>query len=472
MAEPGGAALPAAFRRGMLGLLGEADFRLFMASFGRPRVKGLRLNPAKTTPGELAGLLGVRLEPVPWCPTGFVFPPDVSLGGHPAHLAGLFYLQEPSAMAVVQALEPAAGWSVIDLAASPGGKTTHLASLLDGGPVVANEVVPGRLRPLHDNLDLWGSPDVVTMNRRLEDLAGLGGRFDAAVLDAPCSGEGLFRRAPASVREWSPEAVRGSARRQRGLLERAARLVRPGGVLVYSTCTFELAENEERVADFLSSSPGWTVEDCARWPGVEPGRALPPQPTERTARLWPHRVTGEGQFVARLRRTGDGPGGAGPGDGGTGGRGQGGRGAAGPGGRVLRAWQEFHRSYVPGMGAPADRLLVRGDRVFLVPGRRLPLPAGELARPGLPLGQVRPGRFEPHHALATAMSPRDAAHRVAWTQGDPGLAAFLRGETVPSAGPDGWVLVCFERWGLAWARRSGGTLKNMLPAHLRRPAGR
>jgi 16S rRNA C967 or C1407 C5-methylase (RsmB/RsmF family)/NOL1/NOP2/fmu family ribosome biogenesis protein len=465
-------ALPEGFKERMRELLSD-EFQAFLDSFDQPRIRGLRLNPQKTTAAELADLLGVPLEPVPWCPTGFTFPSDVPLGGHPAHLAGLFYLQEPSSMSPAEVLAPQAGWSVVDLAAAPGGKTTHLAPLVgENGLVVANEFVPSRLRPLHDNLDLWGATNVVTVSRDIRQLARLDMLFDGAVLDVPCSGEGLFRRNPASIAQWSPGVVQGSARRQARLLAESARLVRPGGNLVYSTCTFEVEENEARLADFLSTTPGWTLDDCTKSRGFVSGVPLPPAATERAARLWPHRVRGEGQFVARLTRSENGSGQYEPAaaDGGARRRRPGERSTSSPkaaGTQVKRAWGEFHESVAPRFQAPEERLLIRDDRVFLLPNQQPPVSLDVLARPGLPLGRLRPGRFEPHPALATAMSVEDVDARVNWRSSDPDLAAFLRGDSVASRGPDGWVLVCFERWGIAWAKRSGGMLKNMLPRHLR-----
>ena len=417
-------------------LLG-AEFDAFVASFDRPRTRALRLNPAKTSAAELADLLDVALTPVPWCPTGFELPPDVRLGLHPARLAGLFYLQEPSSMSPAETLAPGPGATVADLAASPGGKTTALAELVGpDGVVVANDVLGSRLRPLHDNLDLWGAANVVTLSRSIERLAEDDVRVDAVLLDAPCSAEALFRRDRAAVRQWSVGAVAGSARRQRGLLDAARRLVRQGGALVYSTCTFEAEENEARIDELLAADPDWRLES--------------------TVRLWPHRVAGEGQFVARLvnvqtpdeaRRTNY-------------------RGF-GRSGEAARAWEHFARATMPGFTAPDERIVTREDRVFLAPPTPAPVPGHLLARPGLPLGRLRPGRFEPHPALACAVPPDVVMSRVNWPLDAPELAAYLRGETVAHPGPDGWVLVCYERWGLGWARRHDGMLKNHLPQHLR-----
>lgn len=474
MNETSGAALPEEFRQRMRGLLGD-EFPAFLASFDLPRVRGLRLNPAKVTAQELRGLLGVSLEPVPWCPTGFVVPDDATLGGHPAHLAGLFYLQEPSSMSVAEALGAEPGWIVGDLAAAPGGKTTHLSSLLgDSGTVLANEVIRTRLSQLHDNLELWGSRNVVTTSMPLDRFADFGVSLDGVVLDVPCSGEGLFRRNATAIREWSTGTVRGSARRQERLLREASQLVRPGGVIVYSTCTFEVEENEEPVARFLETTPGWALEGLAHQPGFSPGLRVSGTDMKRSVRLWPHLVSGEGQFFARLRRTGGPVAARGERMAGRRRRPDRGHKRTRSAAQAIRMWREFHSRTVPDLDAPEERIHVRNDQVFLVvaetPSPSMPMTA--LALPGLPLGRVRPGRFDPHPALAHTLSAAEATQRVSWELDDPRLAAFLRGETVRSAGPDGWTLVCLNRWGLGWAKRSHNVLKNMLPGHTRLQAGR
>jgi 16S rRNA C967 or C1407 C5-methylase (RsmB/RsmF family)/NOL1/NOP2/fmu family ribosome biogenesis protein len=452
--------LPQEFVQRMAPLLGD-ELAAFLSAMASDRVRGARVNSAKIDPAALGPLLGVDLQAVPWCPAGFVLPPSAVLGGHPAHVAGLFYLQEPSAMSVAEALAPPHGARVVDLAAAPGGKTTHLASLVaPDGLVLAVDSDSGRLGSLHESLDMWGAHNVVTMRAPMERLAETGVElFDAAVLDAPCSGEALFRRNLGAVREWSPAIVRGCAKRQSRILARAADLLRPGGVLVYSTCTFEVAENEDQLAAFLSGQPDWQLDQLWVPGGASAGVAVDRAPTQRAARLWPHRVEGDGQFVARLRRGDTSP----PAVAGRRAR----RPATVEEPQLRAGWSQFRDSNVPGLAVPGDRLLLREDRAFLLPEQSPGVDTGLLARPGLPLGQQRPGRFEPAPALATALTPEQAGESISWSDDDPRLRTYLRGETVPSPGPDGWVLVCFERWPLAWARRRSGVLKNIVPGHVR-----
>jgi 16S rRNA C967 or C1407 C5-methylase (RsmB/RsmF family)/NOL1/NOP2/fmu family ribosome biogenesis protein len=461
----------------MAALLGP-ELEPFLAALSRPRARGLRLNPAKVDAAELARLLRLDLEPVPWCPTGFSIEDRPGLGAHPAHTAGLFYLQDPAAMSVVEVMDPAPDWCVVDLAAAPGGKTTHLLSRLGpDGIVLANEVIGRRLRPLHENLDRWGSTSAVTASAELEELAEwFPQSFDAALLDAPCSGEALMRRDLGVMSQWSPAVVAGSARRQRRLLGLATRLVRPGGVLVYSTCTFEVEENEAQVASLLEAHPEWELVEAGRRPGFDPGVRLPPWPTERAVRLWPHHVHGDGQFVARLeRKDGRSPGDSNaPFEGRGGGRGHWGRGRPDQGeDRLLRTqWESFRTETCPGLELPAGRLVARGSHhLYNLPAAAEPLSSIPLARPGTPLGAAGAARFQPSQALACLLEPRLVADHVSWREDDDRLARYLHGETVDSPGPDGWVLVCYERWGVGWGRRSKGVIKNFLPHHLRTRSG-
>jgi 16S rRNA C967 or C1407 C5-methylase (RsmB/RsmF family)/NOL1/NOP2/fmu family ribosome biogenesis protein len=436
--------LRADFEQRMERLLGPEELGAFLASFEDPPVRGLRLNPAKVDAAELGALLGVALdEPVPWAPgAGFLLPAEAPpLGLHPAIDCGLFYLQDPASMLGPAVLDPEAGWRVADVAAAPGGKATDLASRVGpGGLLLANEVVRPRLKLLESAIERWGSARVATSSLDLERLPG---PYDGVLLDAPCTGEALFRRERDSARGWSDADVRGNAKRQARLLDAAARLVRPGGVLVYSTCSFELAEDEDQVAGFLDRNEGWELDDALIHPSLAGGIGL-----DRTARIWPHRAPGNGQFVARLVLC-EGDSEPPPADPPP---------PSKPDRATLAEWHAFREATVPGFEADDSAIVVRGDTLYLVP-EHLP---GPLSRPGLPLGRRRPGRFEPSHALATAIDARHAA------QTEPHSAEYLRGETTPSPGPDRWVLVTYERWGLGWARRSKGVLKNFFPKSQRR----
>ena len=457
------AGLPKAFVARMRELLGP-EAPAFLDSYGRPAQRAVRANPLKLDPADLPGLLGIDPDPVPWCPEAFFLPQGVRVGDTLAHAAGLCYVQEPSALAVGAALDVRPGQRVLDLAAAPGGKTTLAAGRLgDRGVVVANEVQRGRVQALADNLDRWGSARTMLAAETVARLAErLPGAFNRVLLDAPCSGEGLFRRNPAAAAQWRPGHVRGSAERQRGLLADAARLVRPGGVLVDSTCTFAPEENEGQVAWFLTAHPDWELLELPAHQGFTPGRpdwsadGLPE--LARTVRLWPHHLRGEGHFIAKLARPGSGgrlptgplPTGPLP---------------AGPGAArqaVVDAWRGFAADALE--EEPAGVTVV-GERAYLVPDPEVAGAGVRLVRPGLLAGRVRPGRFEPAHALAMAVGVATA--RRGRRLDDAEAAAWVRGEALGHQGPDGWMVVGWNGWPLGWGRAAGGSLKNHYPKGLR-----
>src|SRR5215218_4444203 len=394
------AGLPEAFVARMRELLGP-EAPAFLDGYRRPAQRAVRANPLKLDPADLPGLLGIDPDPVPWCPEAFFLPPGARVGDTLAHAAGLCYVQEPSALAVGAALDMRPGQRVLDLAAAPGGKATLVAGRLGGrGVVVANEVQRGRVQALADNLDRWGSGQAMLAGDTVARLAErLPGAFDRVLLDAPCSGEGLFRRNPAAAAQWRPGHVRGSADRQRGLLAAAAALVPPGGVLVYSTCTFAPEENEQQVAGFLAAHAGWEVGDIPWHEGFAPGRPdwSPGGPPDlaRTVRLWPHRVRGEGHFIAKLVRRGAAERVARPGKARR-------RLSTGPRTGPLEGWQGFAADAFSGEMAGVTAI---GERVYRVPDPELADAGVRMVRPGLLLGRERPGRFEPAHALAMAVDP-------------------------------------------------------------------
>jgi 16S rRNA C967 or C1407 C5-methylase (RsmB/RsmF family)/NOL1/NOP2/fmu family ribosome biogenesis protein len=500
---PDPARLPAAFVARMRELLG-AEAAAFLDGYRRPAHRAVRANPLRLDPAALPALLGIDPDPVPWCPEAWFLPDGARVGDTVAHAAGLCYVQEPSALAVAEALDVRPGHRVLDLAAAPGGKATQVAGRLGGhGVLVANEVQRGRVRALADNLDRWGSWRTMLAAETVARLAErLPGAFDRVLLDAPCSGEGLFRRNPAAAAQWRPGHVRGNAERQRGLLADAARLVRPGGVLVYSTCTFAPEENEGQVAGFLAAHPDWRVLDIPLHPGFAPGRpdwtpaGLPD--LSRTVRLWPHHLRGEGHFIAKLGAPGPpqaagtlrpgsrdpqaaghpqaarnpGPRDRPPRRGsvadpemgrvrlstGPGARGREGNGA----GAVADAWRGFMDEVL--VDEPAGVAVV-GERVYSVPDGELAAARVRLVRPGVLLGRVRPGRFEPAHALAMAVGPGGVRRVRELDDGE--AAAFIRGEAMAHDGPGGWTLVSWHGWPLGWGRAGGGTLKNHYPKGLR-----
>lgn len=459
--------LPAGFVERMSGWLGQ-EAEAFFAALAQPALSGLRVNTLKTSVTRLLELTGWSMTPTPWCPTGFVLTDDNQPGKHPYHAAGLYYLQEPSAMAVAEVLAPQPGDRVIDLAAAPGGKSTHLVTLMaDAGLLVANEVEPGRTRALAENLERWGARHAIITNSEVSRLGEQWGAvFDRVLLDAPCSGEGMFRKSQTAVDQWSQGLIDGCALRQRRLLDSAAQLVRPGGWLVYSTCAFAPEENEEVIADFVARHPGFSLRPMTL-PGLLPGRpdwvstTLSDPSLALTARLWPHRASGEGHFVALLQRTG-----------GTAGRVRPARGVD-----TTRAQRRLWRTFVDetlGADPLADVILTTvGPHLYAVPEQALVLDGLKVVRSGLWLGTLHRDRFEPSHSLALALRPTDVnlarTNTLDLAPSDERLARYMQGHPLAEPGEAGWVLLTTSGFPLGWGRRSQGVVKNHYPKGLRQP---
>ena len=298
--------LPEAFVKKMRGLLGE-EAEEFFESYDRERTYGLRINPLKV-PGELPDFLG-SFEKIPWSEEGYYYEEAMGPGRHPFHEAGLYYIQEPSAQICAEALNPKPGEKILDLCAAPGGKSTHLAGKMgQKGLLVCNEIHGGRAKILSRNVERMGIANAVVTNMEPAGLASVfSGFFDGIVVDAPCSGEGMFRKDENARSEWSPDHVVLCARRQDEILDCASVMVRPGGRMVYSTCTFSPEENEGTVVRFLKGHPEFHLEriPCAEFFSEgRPEWAEGEETVRKTVRVWPHHTKGEGHFVALFVKSG------------------------------------------------------------------------------------------------------------------------------------------------------------------------
>lgn len=461
--------LPAGFLERMAALLGEEEYGRFAHTFTQSPHAGLRVNTLKIAPEALARRVPFALQPIGApAPSGFFVDDDSRPGSHPYHAAGLYYLQEPSAMMVGRPVQPQPGELVLDLAAAPGGKATHLAALMqDDGLLVANDINTGRARVLAENMERWGARNVLITNATPDRLAErFGPIFDRVLVDAPCSGEGMFRRSGPFA--WSEANVLACARRQTAVLDSAAHLVRPGGTLVYATCTFAPEENEQVVADFTASHSEFSLVTPPPIAGAAPGRPSWLRPEQaaqldadvlaRTVRLWPHQFPGEGHFIAVLRRSeGDHfyappPLAFDP-----------------PRDRELTHWHAFVQETLR-VDFPTERMvLARNGRLYLLPARTLETSGVRLVRYGLLLGEVRRGYFRPAHTLALALKAEEATAVVDWPADSEAIADYLTGLDLPVAGPNGWVLVTVDGFPLGWGKRVHGRLKNHYPRGLRRP---
>lgn len=446
--------LPFAFLAKMHDLLGD-EYAAFLASYQQPRSWGLRVNTLKTTVADFMAMVPWVLEPVPWCSSGFYYEAADEPGKQVAHAAGLYYLQDPSAMAVAELAAPQPGEKILDLCAAPGGKATHLAALMaDQGLLVANDVHLARAQALAENLERWGARQaLVTVAPPAALAERFGPYFDCVVVDAPCSGEGMFRKDVAARSQWSEEAVQRCAARQQSILSAAYQLLAPGGRLVYSTCTFSVEENEATIGHFLQQHPDMQLQSAHLHPAWRPGLPLPEPQLKLTARLWPHHLRGEGHFLALLHK-------------------QGAQAEAKLPTREASLYQspdaalqsfaaEALQSLPPG---PYIRF---GDFIYQAPAALPALRGLQMLRPGWPLGQIRKGRFLPHQALAMGLTQQQAqrCHDLELTA--PEAKAYLQGQTLSTHLPNGWALVTVAGHPLGWGKVTRGVLKNHYPKGLR-----
>ncbi len=436
--------------------LSDDGLSLYLEAMQKAPTRALHQNAAKQGDG-IKELLGELLTPIPYAEDGFYLETEEKLGNHPLHHAGAFYIQEPSAMMPIAAAPIAPGMRVLDLCASPGGKSTQIANRIgETGLLVSNEIHPTRCATLAGNVERMGIKNAIVTNTDAKTLGdALPSFFDVVVVDAPCSGEGMFRKMPEAALEWTPELPVLCAERSRGILDEIAPALRPGGLLVYSTCTFAREENEDTVRHFLKTHPDFTLE------------ALPKAVLLHTVgendcmrRFYPHTARGEGQFCALLRRSSD---------------------------TVLEVRprkKDREKEKKPPMISESDLKLVKSflDEV-LIPSDRptpipfkgsvvlapatLPLPERLIYSAGVTVGSVVKGRIVPHHAFFSAYGA-DFRRRLDLSLDDPRLAAYLHGDTIPTDLPNGWAVVTVCGYPLGGVKISSKTAKNHYPKGLRR----
>lgn len=478
--------LPDAFLQRMEQMLGE-QFPSFLDSFSLgQRYHGLRINPLKLSVAEFSARHGnlFHLTPVPWAPTGFYYKEDDRPGKSVLHEAGLYYIQEPSAMSAAEALDIQEGeitdsFKVLDLCAAPGGKTTQIAGKMGGkGLLVANEIIPSRAKILSQNIERLGIPNALVLN---ETPARLAERypcaFDRILVDAPCSGEGMYRKNDAAITEWSEETVAHCAERQDEILDAAAKMLVPGGRLVYSTCTFAPAEDEGSVCRFLTAHPNFSLTETGLSAYFSAGKAeyadTPMPGLEKTNRVWPHEVRGEGHFIAAFIKSQDSPdySSSFP------------KQPIGSQAILNKQQMEVFQSFCQDALSQKGNTILQegvfvlfGDELYRLPPETLPIDRIKVVRSGIHVGSFRKNRFEPAHALALSLlclrglSADDfkAAAEISIEDAE----RYICGETLCIPAPKGWraVILCEHggRYPLGWCKSDGRVLKNHYPKGLRR----
>lgn len=447
--------LPEEFCVKMHKLLG-AEYQEFLASYEDARFQGLRVNTLKISVEEFKKISPFSLTTIPWSKSGFYINEEERPAKHPYYHAGLYYIQEPSAMAPVQVLDVQSGDRVLDLCAAPGGKSTQIAAELKGsGFLISNDLSLSRTKALTKNIELFGATNVIVLNERPDKLALEFPEFFSKILiDAPCSGEGMFRKDPDAPRNWGIYSTDKCVLMQQDILNSAGEMLAPGGMMVYSTCTFNPEENEKMIDYFLKSYTDFELVDISLMDGWEKGRtdwAGGNHELSKTVRLWPYKLRGEGHFVALLRK----------------------KGVSQPTVINIPLFNEENekKELTDLIHFINDNLTIElkgrieayGDRLYLQPSLVHQLRGIKVVRPGLYLGTLKKKRFEPSHGLALALKKESFKRTVNLDLKVGKITNYLKGETLNVTGERGWTGVLVNGFPVGWGKQLEGILKNYYP---------
>ncbi|OUP83041.1 SAM-dependent methyltransferase [Lachnoclostridium sp. An169] len=449
--------LPDTFEKNMRELLGEEEYGRYLACFDEPRHYGLRVNTSKISVEDFLEIAPWPLERVPWIHNGFYYDGEkYQPAKHPYYFAGLYYLQEPSAMTPADRLPVEAGDRVLDVCAAPGGKATELGAKLGGtGLLAANDLSNSRAKGLLKNLELFGIGNVLVLSEEPGKLVPYFREyFDKILIDAPCSGEGMFRKDRKMVRAWEEHGPGFFSKIQRSIVMQAADMLRPGGLMLYSTCTFSPEENEQTIEYLLENHPEFTICEMEGYEGFSEGIPEASQSKredlKKTVRIFPHRMKGEGHFLALLKK-----------------------GEATSAGRQVSLSGKPVR--LPGELAEflalidrdlePSRIEIRGERVCYMPEGVPELKGIRFLRTGLLLGELKKNRFEPSQALAMNLKREEYANILDLPVSDERVVRYLKGETLDvedlvSRKEKGWYLVCVDGYPLGFGKLGNQMLKN------------
>ncbi len=436
--------LPEDFTSKMKVLL-QDEYDEFIASYEKNYFQGLRANTLKVSPQQLKSLMNTELTPVKWCENGFYYSEsDFRAGKSPYYHAGLYYIQEPSAMAPASVMDICEGHRVLDICSAPGGKSTAIAAKLNGtGVLVCNDVSATRLKGLLKNIEIMGITNVIVSNEQPERLVSrFTGFFDRILVDAPCSGEGMFRKDPDAIKNWEPDKILQFCEIQRGILSNAAKMLKNGGRMMYSTCTFAPEENEQMIGEFLSEHSDFELIKIEH---EKYGFAKGFGEYSGCARLLPHKTNGEGHFLAYLEKRGlpeefETPV------------------AKKTDIKGMELYHEFCEKFLN--RAFTGNFELHGESLMLIPNGVPQLKGLRLMRSGFYLGDILNKRFEPSQALAMGMKKEDARFVIDFARGEEGLFRYLKGESFDHDAHDGWNLVCVDGFPLGFAKVLDGRIKN------------
>lgn len=447
--------LPIAFEEKMRHLLGE-EFDAYMKCYEEPRYYGLRVNTQKISVEEFVKICPFEITPIPWIENGFYYDGEqISPAKHPYYFAGLYYLQEPSAMTPANRLPVEPGERVLDVCAAPGGKATELGAKLKGqGVLVANDISSSRAKGLLKNLEVFGIGNMLVLSEepgKLEEY--FPEYFDKILIDAPCSGEGMFRKDKKMVKAWEEHGPAFFAKLQRSIITQAARMLRPGGMMLYSTCTFDAEENEGTIEYLLEQYPEFEILEMKPYEGFASGRPEMMKQSdpnmEKTVRIFPHKMKGEGHFLALLRK------------------GEASEQKPNFSSKGVKKIPEELAEFFTDISweLESERLDIHGERVYYMPKDLPDLKGIRFLRSGLLLGELKKKRFEPSQALAMNLRKEEYQKTLSFSVEDERIQRYLKGETIEvddlvSSKAKGWYLVCVDGFPLGWGKLAGGTLKN------------
>lgn len=447
--------LPVEFLNKMQKLL-HGEYEDFIKSYELPRYYGLRVNSLKVSVDEFLNISPFELESVPWTKDGFYYREGENPGKHPYYYAGLYYIQEPSAMLPGAIIDAKPGENILDLCAAPGGKTVQIAAGMKGeGLLVANDINADRVKALVKNIELCGVSNAIVTNDSPQNLSRkFGNFFDKILVDAPCSGEGMFRKDEDAAKSWEKYKCDLCASLQEEILTYAHEMLKPGGYLVYSTCTFSPEENEHIISKFLENHHEYQLVEIPKTAGIADGQ---PQwadnnpELKKTARLWPHKIKGEGHFVALLHKK-DGN---------------------------FQSFQSFDKAMISGDNEVLDsyrnfekhnlnivlkdNFIVKGKNLYSLPVKLPDLSGIKVAKFGRYIGEALKGRFEPSHSFLLSLSKDDLKNVLDLDSSSTDVVKYLKGETLIKEGEKGYVGILVDGFTLGWAKQTGDMLKNLYP---------
>jgi NOL1/NOP2/sun family putative RNA methylase len=434
----------------------EDEYDDYIKSYDHERMYGLRINTNKITNEEFERICPFDIKKIPWIPNGYYYNGDQQPAKHPFYYAGLYYLQEPSAMTPASRLVINPGEAVLDLCAAPGGKATELGAKLRGqGLLVANDISNSRAKGLLKNIELFGISNAFVVSEKPDKLIQYFEEyFDKILVDAPCSGEGMFRKEPSIIKDWEKNGPAFYAQIQREIIMQAASMLKPGGTMLYSTCTFSPEENEGTIQYLLDSDDQFEVIELKHYEGFSKGRpelVNGSNELSKCVRIWPHKMEGEGHFMALLHKKGDVPS----------------KESSENNYKTSKADLDILEEFLQNVSMDLDRSLieVKEQNVYYMPKYVKSMKGIRFLRTGLLLGEIKKNRFEPSQAFAMALKSNQFASTLNFSAQDTRVIKYLKGETLDVSDIQvnhkaGWQLVCVENYPLGWAKLNNGSLKN------------